>query len=350
MKTRSLATAVIAVLLLNIAGLGFGDTRKAAAKRTQTAALLALLPASDGVVLIDSNRFFNESMPRILASNQPMLAKIQAHLAEIQAKTGVDLRKFESVAVGVTMIKVKEKEYDFDAVAIARGDVKTDALIGVAKLASNGKYREEMIGDRTIYIFSAKDAVKKTSTKSTTAKSPSRIDRAINGLSKEIAITALDAGTLAVGSLARVRATVQSDTHLSADVLSLLAGKESAAMSFALRTPNGMSKLLPLDNDELGSNIDSIRFISGSFDTAAAGATMQITAQTTKPEQAQGLLETLSGLQLLGKMFLGSSKRADQKIYARMIESAKITRKGNDVSLDLLVAQPDIDALVARVK
>lgn len=65
---------------------------------------------------------------------------------------------------------------------------------------------------------------------------PSMIDRTINGLSKEIAIAALDGNTIAVGSPARVRATVQADTHVSADVLSLLAGKESAAMSFALRT------------------------------------------------------------------------------------------------------------------
>jgi len=349
MKTRSLAAAVIAVLVLNIMGLAFADTRSAAAKRVQAAELLSLLPASDGVALLDNKRFFSESMPRILASNQPMLASIDAHLNEMQAKTGVDLRKFDAAVVGVTMTKVNEKEYDFDPVAIIRGDIKAATLIAIAKLASNGSYREEKFGERSIFVFSAKEAVKNTAAGSTT-KLPSMVDRTINGFTNEIAITLLDSNTFALGSLARVRATIQANTHVSPDVLALLSGKESSTICFALKTPGGMSKLIPLDNDELGANIDSIRFVSGSLDTAAAGTNIQIMAQTVKPEQAQSLFETLDGLKSLGKIFLGNSKRADQKIYARMIENARISRNGNDVSLDLMVAQPDIDLLVGAMK
>ena len=58
----------------------------------------------------------------------------------------------------------------------------------------------------------------------------------------------------------------------------------------------------------------------------------------------------LEGLQMLGKSFLGNSKRADQKVYARMIGSAKIRNSANNVSLDLLIAQPDIDVIVGAVK
>ena len=121
-------------------------------------------------------------------------------------------------------------------------------------------------------------------------------------------------------------------------------------MSFAMAAPAGMAKMIPLDNDELGSNIDSIKFVSGSMDVAAAGTSLAVSAQTVKPEQAKSLSEMLEGLQMLGKTFLGSSKRADQKVYARMIESAKIKSSANNVSLDLLIAQPDIDVIVGAVK
>lgn len=349
MKSTFFALAAVTVLVLNAVGFGlFGGPSGS----RQSTALIGILPESDVVVGIDARRFFNESMPQILASNQPMLTGIMTQLNEIKDKTGIDLRRFDSVAVGMSMIKVKEKEYDFDPVAVARGDVNAGALIAVAKLASNGKYREEKVGEHTIYVFSAKSAkvaAAKTAPKGGPAVD-SMVDKAFDGLMKEIAVTSLDANTIALGSLARVRATVEGSTRISAEVAGLLAGKENTVMSFAMRSPEGMSKMLPLDNDELGSNIDSIKYVSGAMDVTAAGASLNVNAQTLKAEQAKGLSETLEGLQMLGKAFLGSSKRADQKIYARLIESAKISRVENNVSLDLLVAQADIDFLIKSIK
>ncbi len=73
-------------------------------------------------------------------------------------------------------------------------------------------------------------------------------------------------------------------------------------------------------------------------------------ARTTKPEQAAGLKETLDGLKMVGIAILGGSKRADQKVYAKMVKSAKVTTSGTDVSLSVLVPQADIDVLVAGIK
>ena len=73
-------------------------------------------------------------------------------------------------------------------------------------------------------------------------------------------------------------------------------------------------------------------------------------ARTKKAEQATGLKDTLAGLQMIGRSFLGGSKRADQQVYVRMLKNAKIDSRGNDVTLDLLVPQADIDILVAGIK
>ncbi len=350
MKTKLFTIAAITVLLSNIAVFASGDTVRTNAKRRDVARLVSMLPPSDGVATLDARRLISDAVPQVLAANQPMLTAIMAQVDAIQEKTGIDLRKFDSVVVGLSLKKVTEKDYDFDPVAIAQGDLKAGALVAIAKLASNGTYREEKVGDRTIYVFAAKAVIQKTIVKPTGSMIEETISKALDGLTREVAVTAIDPNTLAFGSLARVRETLEGKAHISPEVSGALVQKETSVINFALRTPTGMSKLLPLDNDVLGANIDSIRFVSGSVDVAASGTSLQLTARTVKAEQAQGLFETLDGLKMLGKAFLGSSKRADQKVYARMIENAKVGVHGTSVTLDLLVPQSDIDALIGAVK
>ncbi|MFN2391791.1 MAG: hypothetical protein ABR566_07465, partial [Pyrinomonadaceae bacterium] len=164
--------------------------------------------------------------------------------------------------------------------------------------------------------------------------------------SKEIAVSTYDNNTLVIGSPLRVRETFQTKMRVDAEVLSLVNQKPNALMSFALRMPGGMSSLIDLGNDELGKNIDSIRRISGVLDVNEGNAIVSLVAKTIKPEQAQALKETLDGLQMVGKAFLGGGKGADKKVFARMIENARITNNGSEVMLDLQVPQSDIDILV----
>ncbi len=350
MKIRSIAAAVVAVLLVNTLAFAAVDTRKNKAKKRQTSRLVTLLPASDGVAVFDAKRFLDDALPRVLSANQPMLGEIMAKINEMENRTGIDLRKFDQVAVGVAFKTISAKETDYEPILIAGGDINAGALVAVAKLASKGTYREEKIGERTVYVFALKDVVQKTAPKATTSKVGGMIDDALKGLSKEIAVTSIDANTLVIGTLPRVRETLEGKTHASADLTSLLSQKETAVMSFATRIPGGMSALLPLDNDEIGNNINSIQVMAGSLDVAAAGTNLQVMARTGKADQAQSLKEMLDGLKMLGGAFLGGSKRTDQQVYSRMIKNAKIANRGSEVTLDLLVPQADIDILVASIK
>ena len=121
-------------------------------------------------------------------------------------------------------------------------------------------------------------------------------------------------------------------------------------MSFAMKPTAGLSRLLPVDNDALGSTISSVQYLSGSLDVAAAGTSLQMMARTAKSDQAVALKDTLEGLQMVGKAVLGNSKNPDQQIYGRMLRNAKFGIIGSDVTLDLLVPQADIDLLVAKTK
>lgn len=349
MKVRIFAGLALCVLAIGLTVSASADVRK---RKTPPAnQLVQLLPASDAVVTVDVKRFFSNALPKVLSANQPLLEKVTAKLALMKERSGIDIRQFESIAAGVTLRQVSDKEFDHDVVVVARGALSSSALIGAAKLASNGKYKEEKAGDKTVLIISAKDVAAQVKQNVPAAQNSDFTDKIISKLSNDIAVTAIDANTIAFGDIAMVRQAISAArTPVSNDLLSLLGKQETAIASFAAKMPNGMSVFVPLENDELGKNIDSIRYLYGHMDVANEAATVSVTARTLQPAQSKALLETLEGLQLIGKAFLGPAKGADKQVYARMIDNAKFSSKGNEVMLDLQVPQSDIDILVGMLK
>jgi len=317
----------------------------------QTQSLAALLPASDAVVTFNAQRLVNEGLPQFLSANQPMLKNILGKIDEVKNKTGVDLRQFEQFALGISTKGNLAKEFDFEPVVLARGSFNAGALISLAKIALNGKYREEKVGEKTVYIFTPPQTaqkIKPQNNKPQANKSAfeKALDKMIDKLSREFAVSSYDGNTLAIGSPMRVRETLQTKMRVSPEVLNLVNRKPNALINFGMTVPNGMSALINLDNDELGKNIDSIRQISGAIDVAEGNAIVSLAAKTLRPEQAQALKETLDGLQMVGKTLLGGAKGADKKVFARMIENARVTNNATEVMLDLQVPQNDIDILV----
>lgn len=350
MKNRAFVGTVIAVLMLNIAGLAGVDNKRAAAKKRPATRLVSLLPASDGVAVFDSRRFLTDALPKVLASNQPMLGEITAKISEMEARTGIDLRKFDQVAVGIGTRAVSPTEVDFEVVAIAGGDINAGALLAVAKLASHGTYREEKIGDRTVYIFTPKDVVQQNTVTINNSKLAHVVDKALASLSKEIAVTALNKNTLVMGPLERVKETLEARTHIASELTGLLSVKETSVLSFAFRSPPAVAKLLPVDQDAFGSTVESIKFLSGSLDVAATGTSLQVMARTPTPEKAAELKDMLVVLKGLGKFALGNSKRPNQAVYSRVLGNVKVDSRGSDVTFDVLVPQSDIDVLVSGIK
>ena len=112
--------------------------------------------------------------------------------------------------------------------------------------------------------------------------------------------------------------------------------------------PAGASRFFQLDNDEIGKNIDSIEQASGAVDLVGGNAVVSVAAKTYKPEQAKDLQDMLEFLRSLGASFLGASQGADQKIYARLVESAKINRTESEVTLDMQIPSGDLSELLGK--
>jgi hypothetical protein len=346
---KKISTLFLAcAFLLNGVGMVFAASEtKETAK--QTVQLAQLLPASDGVVTLNMRRVLTEALPQVLSSNQQMLGEILGKLDEVKNNTGLDLRQFEQIAVGISGKKISAREMAFEPVVLARGTFNAGALLALAKVSAKGKYREEKFGTRTIYVFPVKQAAAQVKPKIANPKSSvfeKTIDKMFKGLSDDVAVTAYDKDTLAIGSIARVRETVDAKTRIGVDVLALVNRKPNSIMSFGVKLPNGLSQFIDMDNDEIGKNLEAIRQISGAVNIGGGNAIISLVAKTLEAAQAKTLQETLEGLQMVGKAFIGGAKGADKEVFARMIDNAKISTSGSEVMLDLQVAQSDIDILV----
>ncbi len=361
MKTKFFAALVAFAFVLNaFVGTAFADT-KTARKAKPVNSLAALLPTSDGILTIDTQRLLSEVVPQILSAKPQTITDINNFLDEIKTKAGVDLRQFEQLAIGISMKQFSDEGFDLEPVILARGKNNANGLIALAKLAANGKYREEKIGVRTVYVFTVEPPKEMKSTEppatSDTGDQPvappkkdswldKGIERTIDNFFKELAVTSYDNNTLVVGSPVRVRDTLTAKVRGNAALLGSINRKPNAVAAFSANLPNGLGDLIELDNDQIGKTINSIRQISGAMELISGDTAVSATAKTVRIEDAQNLLETLQGLQMFGKSLLGGSKAADKQVYSRMIDNAKFTRTQTTVALDLQVLQSDINILL----
>jgi hypothetical protein len=340
--------AIFAFIVLAFTGSALAQKVTPAAPKSVR--LAKMLPDSDAVATVDIKRLFAEALPQMLLGNQTMLSEINGHADEIKARTGIDLRNFDQVVIGATIKKVSEKEVDMEPVVLAQGKYTTESLLSAVKLASKGEYREEKIGGKTIYIFSGKAA--EGAVPATGNSMIGRmISRAMKGIfSREIAVGAFAADTVVFGPVERVRQAIDGKTHPGISVLGLSGLQHGGVVSFGAKLPAGLSALLDFDSDDLGKNIDSIRYLSGWMDVGDGTTILRLTGKTAQAAEAADFLTTLQDLQAVGKAFLGGAKGADKQVYSRMIDNARFSRVANELSLDLQIPQSDINILIGEKK
>jgi hypothetical protein len=260
--------------------------------------------------------------------------------SEIFNATGLDLQKVDYCEIGLKTIIVKPGEYDFDPVILVRSQQSLSGLISSVKQNKGLTYREETFGGKVITVL--ENPAKAGNNGGNNAGNQKT---AGSGL-KEIALLEIDSNTLALGSIARIKETAEGSSQVNSELISLL--NPSAVVSFAGNSPSGMSKMIPLDNDDLGKAIDSIRLLSGYGDTKNGDLSLNITARTVDAKSAQSLNNVILGIKDIGKLLIEQAKPQDKQLFGKLLDTVQLKAAGNEVSMMLNVTSADVKVLMDR--
>jgi hypothetical protein len=313
---------------------------KAAITTAQASAPLTVLPPSDFVAFVNVRRLLNEAAPKIFADNPAKLAEFNADLDKFKTQTGIDARMFESIALGMRYQHPTPNITTTDMVVIARGTFNSGALLAAARLATQGKYQEEKYNGATVYVFKVQDRVK--------------LLGLFNMKVSEVAATALDANTLAIGEPQSVRATLDANKAgsrvINNELIQLATRTPNALMGFGANVPASLTSTADFGNSEISKIIGSIRQAYGAVSASANGFDMLTVARTEKPDQAQALSETLGALKQFGGMLVTQLPPETGKLAQNAIDSLKIAATGNETSISFELRQADISTLMRVLK
>lgn len=302
---------------------------------------LAALPAADGVMFVDMNRVLNEAMPRLLAGNPARLAQANADLDNFKQRTGIDPRSIERLAVGTRYTNPSPNVTKLDTVAVARGRFSAGTIIAAGRLAAKGKYAEQQHAGRTLYVFTLDEQIK------------------MFGLLKmsvgELAITALDANTLAFGKPDIVRATVDAargrrSSAPNAALMQLANRTPGALVGFGGNIPAGLLANVDLGNPEINRSLAAVRQASGSLGMTDTNYELLMTARTTDARAAANLNETIDAARGLAGL-LATGLSGDRGRLARhALDSLRVSVENTDVNIRVALANADVETLLRGLK
>ena len=309
----------------------------ASASQPAQAALLASLPASDAVLVVDTRRLLTEGLPRAFNNNAAELARVNAEIDDFRKRYGLNARDFERVAVGTSFSQTATGSTTLDTVAVMQGRFDAGAMVGAARVAANGKHREERHGGKTIHVFELNEQPRV------------RLLGLFSVRLTELAVAQLDANTLALGKLSRVRAAVDAAAgrgRLSPEIAALATRNPAAIIGAGGNVPVETTRGLDLMNAEISRSVASIRQFYGSLAATESGFRMQTVLRTETPGAARTLGETIGGLKQFAPFLISRMPEPRAGLLRGVVDATNVRAEGNEVQIDLALAQSAVAALI----
>jgi hypothetical protein len=276
----------------------------------------------------------NETMPSILGSDQAKLAQANTEIDKFKTKTGVDLRQFNRVAVGVRYAYPNATTTRLETIAIAHGTFDAKAVSASARAAANGKSREEKYRGLTITIINVNDEIKMLGL--------------WNMSIHELAICPLDPTSLALGTLENVKAAIDAGKagRAPAELIALASKDTSAVIGFGANiTPELLAKL-DVGNDTIAKDVSSIKQAYGSVGSTQTDVTVMMVARTDSADAAKNLGDTVEGLRQLGSLFIGRLAQPRRALAESALNNLKVTARETEVEIRTQVAAANLAALI----
>ena len=303
--------------------------------RTNASNVLNTLPPSDAVIFVDVRRLLNEAIPGVFASEPAKLAQVSTQIDSFKTKTGIDPRSFDRLAVGLRYTYPAAGITKVESVAIARGTFNAGTVVAAGRLAANGKFQEQKYKGATIYVFSLNDQV--------------RLFGLFNLRVSDLAVSILDANTVAMGSPLSVRGAIDAGKvgkHASSELIALATSDPKAMIGFGGNVSPALLKNLNFGNDMLAKDMSSIRQVYGSVGANDASFSVSLVARTFNPAQARSLSDTVAGLKQLGDLFVGRLPEAKRKLAQSALDNLKIDAQGNELRIRADVSQADVASVI----
>jgi hypothetical protein len=301
------------------------------AKAASVDELIALLPASDLIAVIDVGRAVNDLVPRLTDMGVSGPARWAKDLQEFTLKTGIDLAKARNAALGLRIPGAQAS-----GAMIVHGLDLDDKKLEAAMKAYNTEFKASEYKGKQIF-----NLVKQGS-------SPSAGPLSLK--TDEMAMVALGQQKLVFGDLAVIKGVI--DIHsgsakggITNEMLSALNETRSSALArFALNLPEHIRQEA-LNQGDLFTSIAAIKVILGTLD-AGNDLSLALDMIMRAPSQKEAAeLETgLKGLIGLARGFL-SGGDPKWEVYGQLLDQMKISSKINDVSLSLTMPRSLVDQL-----
>lgn len=336
LKIRILSSAlVVSLLLAGLSSSGIAQTRRGV-KAATSQTLLARLPTSDAVAQVNVKRVFTEALPKLMTGNSARSAEVDSHIARFKSQTSLDARSFDELAVGMRYSYPRAAVTKIATVVVARGTFNTSAIVAAGKAAAAGKYREEKYLGKTIHIFTLDQQV--------------RLLGLLDLKITELAVTPLDASTLAMGEVERVRNTIAASNEKqrgnNAALIGLATQDPAAIAGFAGNVSAELLQNLRIGNEAIARDVATVRQTYGSLAMTDKDLEMSVAARTVDAGSARSLGDTLESLKQLGPLFLNRLSGFKGVLARSALGNLKITTQGNELKIRTAVAQSDVAPLV----
>jgi hypothetical protein len=367
-----------AIMLAMFLGLGGRPARAAAATPASPAAagaqLLSVLPTSDLVLYVDTQRLLNDAIPAFLATKPDLLAKMNASIDKMRLETGIDLRSFDMMVVGVRYGSSGLTK-DVKTVVLTRVHFDSGAIInaGFAAAAKDKnmlqRQSQEEYKGKTLYVVgpSASKATTSVSVRMESKNQGTKATRGANSVAaqdepppkpialEKTAVTALDSNTIAGGDIESVRAVIDAEAggqHVDDELVQLATRNASALVGFSGKQPApGMRLSGQKDNSQAPytTALEGIQQFYGSLSTSGTDTEAALNLRMQTPEQARVVKEMVDIFKPANSATTNPASPDMFPAFSNLFKSLTVNIEGNEVQMQLKLTQADLAPFLQRM-
>jgi hypothetical protein len=296
--------------------------------------LVAMLPASDLVAVMDTRRAFKELLPNLAGFSIAGLDKLAKSIQDFTLRTGLDPSKIQSAAISVSM----EGSQGIPVIVIQGIDLDQKQIEAAMK-EFGSEFKTSDYNGKTIYNVV------------TNVKPPSAGSFSLK--TDDIGLAALSRQRVALGDLKAVKQVIDIQSGAAKGRVSpvmtsaLKETRASALVRFVLNIPENL-RAEAANQGDLFKSVATIKVILGTFDVGSdLSLSLDSIIRTASQNDATELENGLKGLVGLGKdIFAGGDPKTS--LYAQLLDQVKIGSKVNDVSLSISLSREIIEQLTKK--